>query len=75
MTNLIFRDENIGSVVYDKDKECTYLVNEVGKFILKKLNKGLDKKEILQKVENKYEVDHKRAKKDLEKFISFFNGA
>jgi len=48
----------------------TFTSNEIGKNIIRLLQKGEDKKNIVEQVTNEYDVDKNTFEKDLDDFIS-----
>ncbi len=57
-------------VVYDNENSTIHELNETAVFILKKLQKGLEEKVIIDSITKEFAVSYKSAKLDFERFVS-----
>ena len=55
--------------IFDPETGASFVTNETGLFILKKLREGKEEEEILNALLQEYEVDTETAKRDLFDFL------
>lgn len=58
------------TVVFDGEKSILYTLNRTATDIFKLLKKGLEKKEIIEKMVKKYKIKPERIEKDVNELIS-----
>ncbi len=56
-------------VVLFPERRCLVHMNETGIFVFKKLQQGYSPEQIAKMISEEYDVDEKRALKDIEEFI------
>ena len=57
-------------VAYDNRTSTLHELNEVGFLILSEVEKGKDKKRIVKKIADNYEVSKGQAERDFEEFVN-----
>ena len=55
--------------IFDPETGNSFVTNETGLFILKKLREGLSEEEIVKALTEEYEVDEDTARRDLYDFL------
>jgi PqqD family protein of HPr-rel-A system len=55
--------------IFDPETGNSFVVNQTGLFILKKLREGLSEEEIIKQLTEEYEVDEDTARRDLYDFL------
>lgn len=64
------REEKFGAVIFDTLREKVYITNQTGKEILRLLQEGKSKQEIIQILSESYEYDPLQLQQEVIDFIS-----
>lgn len=73
MKRFIFRKEGRDWIVYDRNSEEIFIVNNTGKIILQKIEKKESKKKIISYILKNYSISREKVEKDIKDFIKKFN--
>ncbi|GAB1467912.1 hypothetical protein MASR2M64_06040 [Candidatus Cloacimonadota bacterium] len=61
---------NKNGFIFDPENGISYTVNDTGLFILKHLQKGVDKDDIISLITEEYDVNIENARSDMEHYMA-----
>lgn len=67
--NIIVNEEYGDYIIFNKDTDKFYSLNEVSALIWKSITNGLDEKGIIEEIRKEYLVDYKTIEIDLKKIL------
>ena len=67
--NLVITNENGDYVIFNKETDKFYSLNQTTAFIWELISKNINEKEIVEKIENEYEIDKHTVEADLKNIL------
>jgi len=68
-SNIIFKEIGGETIFLNRKNKKLYELNETASFIWSKVNKKVPIKKIIKNLSSKYNIEEKKAKKDVSEFI------